>query len=144
MKDNLFEMLLNLFEQSLNQLQKSNSTADQELIVDSPEDELNTETELMQFKNQDGKSIRVLIYEEQMKMSKASYQFLMRMKLCNVLSDAIFEVVLHQLLFSESRIVTLQETKWVIRNALSGNLSEEQLAFLDLVLYQTEDEPTLH
>ncbi|MBN9231498.1 MAG: hypothetical protein BGO90_08800 [Legionella sp. 40-6] len=144
MKDNLFEMLLNLFEQSLNQLQKRNETAEQELIIDSSDDEQNAETDFMQFKNQDTKSTRVLIYEEQMKMSKASYQFLMRMKLCNVLTDATLETVLHQLLFSESRIVTLQETKWIIRNALSGNLSEEQLAFLDLVLYQTEDEPTLH
>ncbi|NYQ86079.1 DUF494 family protein, partial [Escherichia coli] len=55
-----------------------------------------------------------------------------------------FESIINQLQFSESRIVTLQETKWTIRNALASSLNEEQLTFLDLVLYQTEDELTIH
>lgn len=83
-------------------------------------------------------------YDEQMKLTKASYQFLMRMKLWNVLNTESFETIMNQLQFSDSRIVTLQETKWIIRNVLSSHLTEEQLTFLDLVLYQVEDELTLH
>lgn len=79
-----------------------------------------------------------------MKLTKASHQFLMRMKLWKILNPESFEMIMNQLQFSESRIVTLQETKWTIRNALASSLNEEQLAFLDLVLYQSEDELTLH
>ena len=86
----------------------------------------------------------MLTYEEQMKLTKASYQFLMRMRLWNIIDIDVFETILNQLQFSESRIVTLQETKWTIRNVLATDLNEEQLAFLDLVLYRTEDELAIH
>lgn len=98
----------------------------------------------MYLKIQQHTSTRVFTYDEQMKLTKASYQFLMRMKLWKILNEESFEMVLNQLQFSESRIVTLQETKWTIRNTLASTLNEEQLAFLDLVLYQSEDELTLH
>ena len=79
-----------------------------------------------------------------MKLTKASYQFLMRMKLLSIIDVDAFETILNQLQFSESRIVTLQETKWTIRNVLATDLDEEQLAFLDWMLYRTEDELTIH
>ena len=145
MKDNLFEMLLNLFETSLTQLQKSHNKNDQGLLEDSDENEaLEAEDQLLFIKIAQNSSTRIFTYEEQMKLTKASYQFLMRMKLWNIIDVDFFELILNQLQFSESRIVTLQETKWTIRNALAINLNEKQLAFLDLVLYQTEDELTLH
>lgn len=145
MKDNLFEMLLNLFETSLSQLQENERAAGAESAESQEEETLvAAEEQTMQLGVQQRTSTRVLTYDEQMKLTKASYQFLMRMKLWNVLGTETFELVLHQLQFSDSRVVTLQETKWTIRNVLATDLNEKQLAFLDLVLYQAEDELTLH
>lgn len=145
MKDNLFEMLLNLFEKSLTQLKKSHKSADQdsqEFIDD--EEMLDADEHALHIKSAQHNSTRVLTYDEQMKLTKASYQFLMRMKLWQIIDADVLEVILNQLQNSESRIVTLQETKWTIRNVLENNLNEEQLAFLDLVLYQTEDALAIH
>lgn len=144
MKDNLFEMLLNLFEKSLTQLQKSHQSADKESPEQINEEMLQAEDQALHLKSAQQKSTRVFTYEEQMKLTKASYQFLMRMKLWKIIDADIFETIINQLQFSDSRIVTLQETKWTIRNVLATSLDEEQLTFLDLVLYQTEDELTIH
>ncbi len=142
MKDNLFEMLLNLFETSLSQLQKK--SADQEVTDEINEEDVPADETMQHIKLQQENSTRVFTYDEQMKLTKASYQFLMRMKLWNVITNETLEIIMNQLQFSDSRVVTLQETKWTIRNVLSSSMSEEQLAFLDLVLYQSEDELTLH
>jgi len=144
MKDNLFEMLLNLFEKNLTQLQKSHQSVDKESSEQVNEEALQADDLALYVKSAQENSTRVFTYEEQMKLTKASYQFLMRMKLWNIVDADVFETIINQLQFSDSRIVTLQETKWTIRNVLATSLSEEQLTFLDLVLYQTEDELTLH
>lgn len=145
MKDNLFEMLLSLFEKSLTQLQKSHKTANHDATEQIHEEEnVAAEEQVLNLKLQESTSTRVLTYDEQMKLTKASYQFLMRMKLWNIITAEFFEIIMNQLQFSESRVVTLQETKWTIRNVLASSLGEEQLAFLDLVLYQTENESTFH
>lgn len=139
MKDNLFEMLLNLFEKSLTQLQESHSSVNQESLM-----ELNEGDETLHIQSSQYESIRVLTYEEQMKLTKASYQFLMRMKLWHVIDADFFELTMNQLHCSQSRIVTLQETKWTIRSILATHLNQEQLAFLDMVLYQKEDDYQVH
>ena len=144
MKDNLFEMLLSLFEKSLTQLQKSHKTADQDALEQLSEEDVASDEQVLHLKLQQHTSTRVFTYDEQIKLTKASHQFLMRMKLWKILNAETFEVIMNQLQFSESRIVTLQETKWTIRSVLASSLNEEQLAFLDLVLYQAEDELTLH
>lgn len=147
MKDNLFEMLLNLFEKSLTQIQKSHQSVEKESSAQINEEEnLHTEAEdeSLYIRSAHHHSTRVFTYEEQMKLTKASYQFLVRMQLWNIIDLDAFETIINQLHFSESRIVTLQETKWTIRNVLAPDLNEEQLAFLDLVLYQTEDDLTRH
>lgn len=144
MKDNLIEILLNLFEQSLAQLQKDQKTSDQDTTDLNDEETATSEEKMVYLQSQQQTSTRVFTYEEQMKLSKASYQFLMRMKLCKILNADALELILNQLQFSESRVVTLHETKWTIRSSLAHNLDEEQLAFLDLVLYQAEDELTVH
>ncbi|KTD13676.1 hypothetical protein Lgra_0811 [Legionella gratiana] len=144
MKDNLFEMLLSLFETSLTQLQKSHKISDQDAVESNDEESLASEEQMVHLKSQQHTSTRVFTYDEQIKLTKASYQFLVRMKLWKILNAETFEIIMNQIQFSESRIVTLQETKWTIRNALANSLDEEQLAFLDLVLYQSEDELTLH
>lgn len=144
MKDNLFEMLLNLFETSLTQLQKNQTSAESDTAEQINDNDTASDEQVFYVRQQQQKSTRVFTYDEQMKLTKASYQFLMRMKLWNVLSPESFETIMNQLQFSESRVVTLDETKWTIRNVLSQNLNEDELTFLDLVLYQAEDELTLH
>jgi len=152
MKDNLLEMLLGLFKKTLTQLEESyvpgtpdtiESTQKTDLQVTSSEGKKKT-LEMMWLKSQDNDSIRVLTPDEQMKLTKASQQFIKRLTRLGVVAPDSMELIMNRLLFSESRFVNLQETKWTIRNTLSENLDAEQLAFLDLVLYQKEDEMTLH
>ena len=148
MKDSLFEMLLSLFEKTLAQLKEKGvtegrGTGDTEKHTElSGSSSKGIVTELI--KTAEHTSMRVFTYDEQMKLTKASYQFLMRLLVWEVIDPEILELVMNQLLFSDSRFVTLEETKWTIRNALVDSLDAEQLAFLDLVLYQKEDEFTLH
>lgn len=148
MKDSLFEMLLSLFEKTLAQLKErgvteSKGTGDTEKQVEtSSSSSKGAVTELI--KTAESTSMRVFTYDEQMKLTKASYQFLMRLLSWEIIDPEIMELIMNQLLFSDSRFVTLEETKWTIRNALADGLDAEQLAFLDLVLYQKEDEFTLH
>lgn len=152
MKDNLLEMLLSLFKKTLTQLEESyvpgtpdetESTQKTDLQVTSSEGKKKS-LEMMWLKSQDNNSIRVLTPDEQMKLTKASQQFIKRLTRLAVVAPDTMELIMNRLLFSESRFVNLQETKWTIRNTLSESLNAEQLAFLDLVLYQKEDEMTLH
>jgi Smg protein len=144
MKDNLFDILMNLFESSLTQIQKNIKSADEGSSEDLNDEELLGESkDHLRIKPAHKESIRVFTQEERVKLTKASYQFLMRMRLWNVLDAEMFELIVNQLYYSESRIVTLQETKWTIRNILATSLHEQQLTFLDLVLYQKEDELTI-
>lgn len=145
MKDNLFEMLMNLFETSLAQLQQSQKViandASRETEELNPEDQA---VEMKFIKAANHHSTRIFTYEEQIKLSKASYQFLKRMRLWGILDAEVFELVMNQLNFSDSYIVTLEETKWTIRTVMSSFFNEDQMTFLDLVLYQKEDELTAH
>lgn len=142
MKDNLFELLLNLFEKTLTQLKESH-VANHKNGIESEQNAANA-VNFAIIKAAQPNSMRVVTYDEQIKLTKASYQFLMRAVSWGVISKETFEVVIHQLLGSESRFVTLQETKWTIRNTLAQRLDAEQLAFLDLVLYHQEDQLLLH
>ncbi len=148
MKDNLFEMLLNLFEKTLTQLKEKHASTHKDDIDREKQAEtqgsVNVETDVAFVKSSHRDSMRVFTYDEQMKLTKASYQFLMRMSSWGIVSPDVFELILNQLSFSESRFVSLQETKWTIRNTLASSLDAEQLAFLDLVLYHKEDELLLH
>ena len=145
MNDHLFELLINFFEKQLSQLNKKDK-----LSKDSDEDSLsnlldgNKDTYFKNIKSAQETSIRVFTFDEQMKFTKASYQFITRMLLWGIISPESMESIIEQLLFSESRFVTLEETKWTIRNALASQLNSAQLAFLDLVLYQKEDNLPLH
>ena len=148
MKDNLFEMLLNLFEKTLSQLKErhvsmnaldENGEKKSDIHASS-----HSAAQWVAIKSAQGDSIRVITAPEQMRLTKASYQFLMRMSSWGVLAPDAFELIVNQLMFSGSRFVGLQETKWTIRNILASNLDAMQLSFLDLVLYHKEDELSLH
>lgn len=140
MKDNLFEMLMSFFEKTLSQIKERQTPEKNE---DLSEEGLNM-NDVMIIQAAKPSSIRVFTHDEQMKFTKASQQFLTRMMLWGILASEILEPIMTQLLFSDSRYVTLQETKWTIRNTLAPSLDAAQLAFLDLVLYQKEDELPLH
>ncbi len=148
MKDNLFEMLLTLFEKTLTQLKETHaSTSNNETEEDNqpganPSSSAGAYPSFIKSAHED--SIRVFTSEEQIKLTKASYQFLMRLASWGILPPDLMELILNQLIFSESRFVSLPETKWTIRSTLVSSLDAEQLAFLDLVLYHKEDELPLH
>ena len=149
MKDNLFELLLSLFEKTLSQLKEK------EQALPSPTDEVSEDKTLTAADKKVGVQVEVLkeaspnatrVYtkEEQIKLTKASYQFLMRLESMGLVSSKSLELVINRLFFSESRFVSLQETKWTIRNTLAHSLNAEQLAFLELILYCQEDGAILH
>ncbi|QBR84889.1 DUF494 family protein [Legionella israelensis] len=146
MKENLFEMLLSLFEKSLAQLKKKENSGSESgtSVEEVTEEDLDSQENLICIKGANELSTRVFTSDERLKLTKASYQFLTRLKLWGIIDARVFELILNQLLFSDSRVVSLQETKWTIRNTLADSLDTEQLAFLDLVLYQKEDQLTLH
>ena len=148
MKDSLFEMLLHLFEKTLTQLKEKHSSANSH----EEKADLNavstthqkTSVQLEFIKPAGGLTMRVFSPDEQQRMTKASYQFLVRMMSWGVITAETQELIINRLVFSESRFVTLQETKWTIRNTLADGMNPEQLAFLELVLYQKEDGLPLH
>ena len=145
MKDSLFEMLMHFFEKSLSQIKESGKTNAQN-EEEPPElyDASTLENQTLVLKSAAQTAMRVFTDDEKHKFTKASYQFLTRLILWGILAPETLELIINQLLFSESRFVTLQETKWTIRNTLAENLDAAQLAFLDLVLYQKEDKLPLH
>lgn len=147
MKDSLFELLMNFFEKSLSQLKESKSTSttvDESLEEPEILDASALENRTLHLKAPQDTAIRIFTYDEKIKLTKASYQFLTRLLLWGIIAPETMELIINQLIFSESRFVTLQETKWTIRNTLAENLNASQLAFLDLVLYQKEDQLPLH
>ena len=148
MKDNFFEMLLNLFEKTLSQLRKSHTAvlengANQDNNLGDPT-AAGGDGKVVFVKEATENSMRVFTEVEQIKLTKTSYQFLMRLGSLGVLSKEMLELVMNQLLFSESRFVGIQETKWTVRHLFSNRLTAEQLAFLDLLLYHKEDKLPLH
>lgn len=148
MKDSLFEMLMHFFEKSLAQLKENHLTQpnqhENSLEENDSDKDLTNEGASIFVKSAQTNSMRVFTEDEKLKFTKASYQFLTRLLLWGIIAPETLELVMNQLLFSESRFVSLQETKWTIRNILAENLDAAQLAFLDLVLYQKEDQLPLH
>lgn len=144
MKDSFFEMLLHLFEKTLTQLKEKQGTPEQQDVTLDSSSEQKIDVPIDHIKMAQHTSIRVFTREEQMKLTKTSYQFLMRLMSWEILDSQTLELILNRLIFSESRYVSLQETKWIIRNTLAESLDADQLAFLELVLYQKEDGLPLH
>lgn len=149
MKASLFELLLTLFEKTLTQLKEKQQLVDASSARDLRSSEtLVTESKVgveIQVVNQpSATAMRIFSADEQLKLTKASYQFLVRMGSLGVIPAQTMELVINRLFFSDSRYVSLQETKWTIRNTLAQSLDPIQLAFLELVLYFKEDGLSLH
>lgn len=147
MKDSLLNMLMIFFENGLAQITQNNTQNSNNItVVDDHPSQANTDndTQSLIIKPAMTTSTRVFTSAERIKFTKASYQFLTRMLLWEVIASENIELIINQLMLSESRYVTLQETKWTAHNILAEKLDSAQLAFLDLVLYQKEDEVPLH
>jgi len=145
MKDNLFEILLTLFEKTLTHLKEAQEPTmiTEDLgFVGVKDQSKGLELEFLHAVNP--QSVRVFTAAEQLKFTKASYQFLIQFFSTQMVHSATMELIINRLLFSESRFVSLQETKWMIRHTLAETLNHDQLAFLELVLYQKEDRLALH
>ena len=144
MKDNFFEMLMHLFEQTLTQLKDKNTSLLEYKESKSDGLVIREGANAAFSKPVRTGSMRIFTPIETMKLTKPSYQFLIRIQSWDILAPDVFESIMNQLLFSESRFISLQEIKWIIRGTLANSLSPEQLAFLDLVLYHKEDELLSH
>ena len=149
MKASLFELLLSLFEKTLTQLKEKQQVVDASSARDLRSSEtLVTESKVgveIQVVNQpSATAMRIFSDDEQLKLTKASYQFLVRIGALGVIPVQTMELVINRLFFSDSRYVSLQETKWTIRQTLAQSMDPIQLAFLELVLYFKEDGLSLH
>lgn len=153
MKDNWFELMLHFFEKTITHLKEqhiannTNETAQEQLVELSDTHEALAKVvrvQVEQINSPKPSSLRVFTTAEQIKLTKASHQFLVRMASWGVISAETLELIINRLIFSESRIVSLQETKWTVRQTLANGLNFDQVAFLDLVLYQKEDKLSLH
>lgn len=148
MKTSLFEILLSLFEKTLTQLKEKQQLTISPLRDGKPNDAISTDAkvglEIKILKEPSTQAMRVFSLDEQLKLTKASYQFLVRLGSLGVISAHTMELIINRLFFSDSRFVSLQETKWTIRNTLAQTLDPIQLAFLELVLYFKEDGLSLH
>ena len=147
MKNSWFELMLNFFEKTLTHLkeQYESDKTNAGDLVESPEAIPRVvRVQVEQIKSPQHRSVRVFTPVEQIKLTKASHQFLVRMASWGIVSSETLELIMNRLIFSESRIVSLQETKWTIRNTLAHGLDFDQVAFLDMILYQKEDRLSLH
>lgn len=145
MKDNLFEILLTLFEKTLTHLKETQEPAaikDDHGFIAVKDQVKGLQLEFINTVSPT--AVRIFTPAEQLKFSKASYQFLMQFFSTQMVHSATMELIINRLLFSESRFVSLLETKWMIRHTLAETLNADQLAFLELVLYQKEDRLPLH
>lgn len=149
MKDNLLEKLMELFNDSLSKRTKAakSSDLDRNNVKDNAIDwnELsNIENNTYFIRESEKKSNRIPCLQEKIKLTSRSSRFLVQLHHMNIIGEKTFELILNQLVFSNSGFVTLNETKWVIFKTLESSLTENQLALLNLILYQKEDEITQH
>lgn len=152
MKDSLFDLLLDLFEKTIAQLKEQYPQASSEETSDGSNDSpemfvipsKKATIQMALVKSASEFGFRVFTTDERMRLTKASYQLLHRLAAWGVVPADMIELVLNRLMFSDSHIIQLNEVKWTVRNTMAATLDAEQLAFLDLVLYQKEHEFALN
>lgn len=151
MKDSLFDLLLDLFEKTIAQLKErypqalaesdETSKDSQKVIAISGK---KTTVHMAIVQSPSHFAFRVFTTDERMRLTKASYQLLHRLTSWGIVPADMMELVLNRLMFSDSHIIPLNEIKWTVRSTMAASLDSEQLAFLDLVLYQKEHEFALN
>ena len=114
MKENIFEILLRLFEKTIIHLKNGVEQTTPKLEKPNA-DMLKDPTTSLIIKKPRPDSIRVYSREETLKLTKASFQFLVRLSEWGVVSREIIELVLHQLSLSKESVIGLDDLKWTIR-----------------------------
>jgi hypothetical protein len=139
MKDQLFEILLSLFEQTLNHLRDH-----QEQLQETESKDVLIEQQHSQFEyvqSPSDSSIRILTLLEQVKLTKPAIQFLMRLMHTGMLNAFQFEEVMNLVLESQHRYVTVEEVGIIIHQVLSESLSQRELLMLEFA-FDLETSPT--
>ncbi len=142
MKDQWFEMLLSLFEQTLSQIKSQQEALedDDNHIIDIDNDSIT----LPIFHAQSKTGMRVLTVLEQAKLTKPALQFLMRLLHTGVLSSEQFEQVMNLVLDSNMRFVSVEEVKYITHQVLSDSLSDKELMMLEFSLNAETALTTMH
>lgn len=141
MKDQFFEMLLSLFEQTLTQLKSQQQLDDTESHLISID---NDNVSLPVFHVQSNNGTRVLTILEQAKLTKPALQFLMRLLHTDVLSSEQFEQVMDLVLDSSMRYVSVAEIKYIAHQVLSDSLSDRELMMLEFSFNAETTRTTMH
>lgn len=148
MKDSLLEILMNFFEKTLTQIKETNQEAQSAdpLVSASAESHDKELIESHLFLRRQAKtSQRVFTPIEQFKLTKASYQYLVRIMRLEIIAPEIMEEILHQLLISDSSFVTVLETKWAIRTVLASRITDpKEAAFIDMLLASKDEASLAH
>lgn len=142
MKDPLLDALMRLFSDCLSQrrAQKDEDGTSNSSFGGLPYLEENTYF----IRPAHLQSRRIFNPEELLKLSRRSYQFLEKLIQLDLIGEHSLELIINQLLFSDSSFVELDETKWTVQQTLADGLSQDQRAFLNLVLYDQEDNVLQH
>lgn len=140
MNDQLFEMLLSLFEQTLTQLKSKQMNETEDNLISFDSDEIT----LPIFHTQSNKGTRVLTVLEQAKLTKPALQFLMRLLHTGVLSCEQFEQVMDLVLDSSMRFVSVAEIKYLAHQVLFDCLSDRELMMLEFSLNTEMTLTTMH
>lgn len=139
MEDNLFEMLMNFFDNNLSQLDDS-----AQHISENPDGAALEDSPFTFVREAKIENVRIFMDEEKLRLSPAAYQYLLRAMMVRVLNPVLLEQVMMQVFSSESRFISSREIRLIVRNILAEHLDAAQLAFLDLVLCDKENDNVLH
>lgn len=143
MKNSLIDILLSLFESAL---EPHNKTDNQENTLQ--EDfkvirEGETTAEFVKSKNTD--SLRVLSFEERIKLTKPAHQLLLQIYASEILPHDVIEVILNKLVEKNiDNYITYDDIKYIIKSTLKSEMDDKQLAIIDLLFYQKEDGQSFH
>ena len=140
MNDQLFEMLLSLFEQTLTQLKHQQCREIDSRLSSFCSDDIT----LPVFQTQSKKGTRVLTVYEQAKLTKPALQFLMRLLHTGVLSCEQFEQVMDFVLDSSMRFVSVAEIKYITHQVLFDLMSDQELMMLEFSLNTEMTLTTMH
>lgn len=143
MKTQLFNDLMLLFKQQFGDFGVPDEVQLPPPLSENLEQTEQEDNPVLVIKEANPGSTRVFTTEERIRFTKASHQFLVRLNKMGIFSADYVEMVINHLLLSGSQVISLGETKWFVRDFIREELTEHQLAFLDLVLYQKEDQVSI-
>lgn len=146
MKDQLFEMLLSLFEEALvnlrrhhQQLESAHEKSQESIdVLDSH----SGEAQIIQPPTSD--AMRVLTVLEQVKLTKPAIQFLMRLRHTGMLTSVQFEQVMNLVMDSHLRYVPVSEVTMMAHLVLAERLSHRELLMLEFALDMENTQANMH